>query len=131
VGLSGRGAAAGAVIGGLLRGVLTFINLGAGGGTLLVLMCLPSVGIGALCGVVAGATGHPIKGAIVGFVFAGLMFWLFVMPVAFLASMFGLAGKVEQFSFPYLLQRAIVGAVAGAAGGALGQQSQAGRYPVS
>jgi hypothetical protein len=120
-GRSRRGALVGAGIGGLLRGGLTFVNLGGLGTSsdawpFLGVVSLPSLVIGAICGALAGCSRSPARGALWGAVLAALTFVAFAAPTALVAGFFGAADKVEQFSLPYLLQRVVAGAVAGAVG---------------
>jgi len=111
-----RGALIGAGVGGVLRGALVFLDLKGEGGVLLLFVVLITVAIGALCGALAGTSRTIVRGAVWGALLAGGMFALFILPVAFIASLFDAGGTVEKFSLPYLLERAAAGAIAGAVG---------------
>jgi hypothetical protein len=105
----------GAVLGGLARGLLAFFNLHGqdGWGMLILPLCFPSILLGALCGGLAGASRTPLRGAVWGGILSAVSFTVFVIPIAWVFTLFGGAGMVEEFTLPYLLQRVLLGAAVG------------------
>ena len=82
---------------------------------------IPSAVIGLLVGVIAGATGKPLRGAAIGAVLSGVVFVLFMLPcvsvIGFLSPQDG--REFLSGTLPYALQMALAGAIAGGAGGAV------------
>ena len=109
------GALVGGVVGALVRGGFTFYNLRAGG-ELGLLAAMPSAGIGFLCGAVAGGFCRAWMGALLGAVLSAGVFALFLLPFAYVFSV----ERVGDFTWYYLIQRAVAGAVAGGIGGWIG-----------
>jgi hypothetical protein len=116
--LSVAGAGVGALVGALARAAVVLLNVGDGPG--LGFLALPSAGIGALVGAVAGATGRPLRGAVVGAVLSGVVFELFMFACASAIGHFDPEGarKFLGATLVYALEMAAAGALAGAAGGA-------------
>ena len=125
--LSAAGAGVGALVGALARAAVVRLNLGDAQG--LGFLALPSAGIGALVGAIAGATGRPLRGALVGAVLSGVVFELFVFACASAIGRFNPEGarKFLAATFAYALEMAAAGALAGAAGGAAGLRAARGR----
>ena len=121
-----NGAFVGAMLGGVTRGLLAFYNMGGDWSLfiLLALLCVPSVALGALCGGLAGASRTPLRGVLWGGLLAGLTFAAFVVPVAWIATLFNAAKKVEQFSMPLLAQRVFLGALVGAVAAEIGRRGR-------
>ncbi len=84
-----NGGFVGALMGGLGRGMIAFCNLqgysGDGRWVLVIVLCIPSVLLGALCGGLAGASRTALRGTLWGGLLSGLSFATFVIPVAWLA----------------------------------------------
>ena len=114
----------GGFVGAILRALVMCVNFHWYGGNFLALMCLVSAVLGGLCGAVTAGSHTVLRGALWGGVVSGLSFAMFVFPIAFVASFFGAAGSVERFSMPYLLERAAVGAIAGAIGAFVKQHNR-------
>lgn len=121
-----NGVFVGALLGGFSRGLLAFYNMGGDWSLFIVLalLCVPSAALGALCGGLAGNSQTPLRGALWGALLSGLSFAAFVVPVAWVASLFNAAGKVEQFSLPLLLQRVVLGALVGFAAAEIGRRGR-------
>ena len=123
-----NGGFVGALMGGLGRGIIAFFNLhgysGEGWWFVVLILCIPSVLLGALCGGLAGASRTALRGTLWGGLLSGLSFAAFVIPIAWLAELFHAANKVEQFSLPYLLQRVVLGAVLGGLAVFIGQRGR-------
>lgn len=113
----------GGMIGGLVcafvRGGITLFNL-QGGAEIGFLASLPSAGIGFLCGAVAGSFCRWPLGAMLGAFLSAGVFGLFVIPVAYVFSLFGAAHDVGTFTFSFFIQKAFAGAIAGGIGGYTG-----------
>jgi hypothetical protein len=114
----------GAIAGGLARGVVVAFHVGVSS----LWLAFPSAGIGALVGAIAGATGRPGKGAIVGATLSALIFGLVIMTASRLLDLVGTAvgeagagGPFLAWSLPYFLQMAVAGAIGGSIGGAAGK----------
>jgi hypothetical protein len=122
----------GALIGALVcafgRAGVVLINIGEAG-TVAVLVSLASAAIGLLIGAIAGAFAKPVKGALIGALLSGIIFELFMLPCAHL---FGTVGDVfgnqdvgRDFlasTWPYFLEMAAAGAIAGTIGGLVGMR---------
>jgi len=125
---SGTGALVGAVAGALLRGLVVMLNLGA---EAPVMFAIPSAAIGVLVGIIAGATGQPLRGALVGAVLSAVVFELVMMPC------FALAGLLDEInadlstsrlflrSLLYAAEMGVAGALAGGLGGWAGRRRAA------
>lgn len=123
--ISVEGAAVGAVVAAVGRALVVLYWLGPGVGAFVA---LPSAGIGLLVGTIAAAPGKPWTGAAVGFVLSALVFELFLWSCASGVNMLGSlvgeerAGQDLLISvIPYMLLMGVAGAIAGGAGGAVGQ----------
>jgi hypothetical protein len=114
------GGLTGALIGAVIRGAFTFLNL-QDAGLFGLLSSLPSAGIGFLCGAIAGCFCHVWKGIFLGAFLSAGMFGLFVLPFAFLFHIFDAVEKVGEFTWLYFVQKAIAGAIAGGLGGFVGR----------
>jgi hypothetical protein len=114
------GGLVGGVFGGLIRGWFTSQNLQPSG-LFELLVSLPSASIGLLCGAIAGAFCRPLLGALVGAGLSAGVFGLFLLPIGYLLALVGAPFVVAEFSWPFLLQKAVAGAIAGAIGGLVGQ----------
>lgn len=123
--VSGTGAAVGAAVGFFARGAVVLLNFGAAGAVLGIL-ALPSAAIGALAGAIAGATGKPVRGALVGAVLSGIVFEFFMFACASLIGQFDrkTGGDFLTHTLVYGLEMAIAGAIAGGLGGAVGSRSE-------
>jgi hypothetical protein len=119
--VSGTGAAVGAVLGAFARGAVVLLNLWAHGADRLAAFALPSAGIGLLVGGIAGATGKPLLGAIVGALLSGVVFEFFMCACA--SALGGReGGRVLSDTLIYGLEMALAGALAGGLGGAAGRK---------
>lgn len=118
------GAAVGGLAGAVIRGGMTHSHLREGD-ALGLLASLPSAGIGFLCGALAGCWCRGLTGVVLGSALSAGIFVLFVLPVAFLAAIFGAGGKVVDFSWPLLVEKAVAGGVAGGLGGFVGGWTRA------
>ena len=92
------GGMVGGLVGAFVRGGITLYNL-RDGAEIGLLASLPSAGIGFLCGAVAGCFCRWRLGASIGAFLSAGVFGLFVMPVAYVFSLFGAADKVSTFTF--------------------------------
>lgn len=131
-----NGAFVGALLGGLLRWLLAIFNLGGGDGSwfkatgdsgwylVLGLLCIPSAVLGAMCGALAGASRTPLRGLLWGGLLSGITFAALVAPIAMIVALFGAAGKVEQFSLPFLIQRVVLGALVGLVAAEMGRRGR-------
>lgn len=122
--ISGTGAAVGAAIGFVARGAVVLLNLGGAVGP-FGMLALPSAGIGALAGAIAGATGRPLRGALVGAILSGVIFEFFMFACASLIGGFSqkASGDFLTQTVVYGLEMAIAGALAGGIGGAVGKRT--------
>ena len=128
--ISATGALVGALICAAGRAGVVMLNIGEAG-TLAILVSLASAAIGLLVGAIAGAFANPLKAALVGAMLSGVIFELFMLPCAHLFGTFGdVIGKVDAgknfliSTWPYFLEMAGVGAIAGAIGGLVGKRRQ-------
>lgn len=122
--ISVEGALVGAGVGALGRALVVFAFVGP-----IIIIALPSAGIGLLVGAIAGALGKPLYGALLGFMLSAFVFELFMFACA---SALGAIGKVLgdnkiQMDFlthmlPYMLLMGLAGSAAGALGGMVGQK---------
>ncbi len=117
------GGLVGGVLGALVRGWFTSQNLQQSG-VFELLVCLPSAGIGLLCGAIAGAFCRPLLGALIGAGLSAGVLGLFLLPIGYLLTLLGSPDAIAEFSWPYLLQKAVAGAIAGAVGGYVGKRFQ-------
>ena len=128
--LSGVGALVGAAVGAGLRGGFTLFNLRFGDAAhqaLALIAFLPSVAVGPLSGGIAGALAKPGWGALLGAGISAGLFGLCVLPWAVLLESAGAGGELTAFTWPYFLQKAAAGAIAGTVGGYIGARSLAAR----
>lgn len=119
---SGVGAAVGAVVGAAARGTIVLWHLGDAA-TQIPALLIPSATIGLLVGGIAGATGKPLRGAVVGAILSGLVFEVFMLPcVSIIGLLFSQSDSTEFWrgSLSYALEMALAGAVAGGVGGGIG-----------
>lgn len=122
--ISGRGAGVGALIGAVGRALVVLAWLGPQAGVVM----LPSAAIGVLVGLIAGALGKPVRGAVVGFVLSAVVFELFMFACASVVGDFATAfgekdpkGQFLSSVLPYMLLMGLAGAAAGGIGGAAGR----------
>ena len=131
------GAAVGAVVCAIVRGGFTAYNLESATtesaasfarGTLGFFALAPSIGIGALCGAIAGATCDRSLGAVVGAALSAGILLLFLLPFGACIGMFetffgttDMGESLEAFTAIYFVQKGIAGAIGGAAGGFAGE----------
>lgn len=122
---SGMGAIVGACLGALCRAVVVWANLGIG---ISITFVLPSASIGVLVGLIAGGTGRPLRGLLLGGILSGLIFELFMLPCASLIGTFGsltgdasMQGEFLRRATLYALEMGLAGAVAGGLGALAGQ----------
>jgi hypothetical protein len=125
--ISGMGALVGAIVGFIARGAVVVLNFPVSGHA-LAFIALPSAMIGALVGGIAGATGRPLRGALVGAILSGVVFEAFMLTCA---SLIGQFSPQEGSNFladtlKYGLEMGIAGAVAGGIGGWVGRTNAAG-----
>jgi hypothetical protein len=117
--LSAEGAMIGALIGAIARSAVVFLHLG---GSAPLAFYLPSAAIGILVGFIAGATGNPWRGAVVGALLSGVVFELFMLSCA---SLIGIISKkhAEDFVWStaiFALEMGAAGLLAGGIGGWVG-----------
>jgi hypothetical protein len=116
-----EGAVIGALAGAVLRGSVIPLHLMALGApaALPAALFVPSAVLGALSGGIAGATGHPGRGAVVGALLSAgiyLAFW-----VSCLSLLSGCLSDSEQAQgWVVAVEMAVAGAIAGAVGGLAG-----------
>ncbi len=114
--LSTTGAVVGALAGAVTRGGLVLVHLdeltGATG-----LLVLTAAIVGGFIGVLAGMTGRPVSGTLIGAIVSGVMF-LVTLPAAAVMSFLG-AGTMAR-----LLEVVGAGALAGLIGGAAGPRAR-------
>ncbi len=129
--ISGTGSVVGALVGAVARGAVVCFWLGGVAG----IVALPSAGIGLLVGAIAGATGKPLRGAVVGAVLSGIVFELFLCACASVLGdvrkLFGQNGNEADFlraALPFTLSMGLAGALAGGIGGAAGG-ANSGNHP--
>lgn len=131
------GAIAGALVCAIVRSGFTAYNLesattesatGLLRGTLGFFAFAPSMGIGALCGAIAGATCDRGMGAVLGAALSAGILYLFVLPfgacIGLIESVFGptdMGESLEAFAMIYFIQKGLAGAIGGAAGGFAGE----------
>jgi hypothetical protein len=128
--ISGSGAAVGALVGGVGRAAVVLISVGVVGyhgpvaGALAVLAMASGV-IGLLVGAIAGATGKPLLGAVVGALLSGAVFEMFMCACASLLGSLSQRAGADFFqeTLVYGLQMAIAGALAGGIGGWVGSMN--------
>jgi hypothetical protein len=103
------------------------LNLGA---QVPLVFLLPSAVIGILVGCIAGGTGRPLRGALLGAVLSAVVFELFMLPCASVLGRFGsitgdqdAEGKFLRETLVYGLEMALAGALAGGIGGLLGKSA--------
>ena len=118
--LSLVGACVGASVGGVGRAALAAYHLTDA--RRLGALVLIAAGIGILIGAVAGLSGKPVPGAVIGAVLS-LVVYLGNLQVIGLLALLG-AGSV-----PSLLEALALGALAGGIGGAAGQRAATRRLP--
>src|SRR5262249_60326596 len=89
---------------------------------------LPTAVIGILVGSIAGSTGRPLRGALLGAVLSGVVFELFMLPCASVIGTFGsitgdrdAGGKFLRETLLYGLEMAVAGALAGGLGVLVGK----------
>ena len=110
--LSMTGAAAGAVVGGISRGAIAAVHLTDTSGDLGQLVLIAAA-LGIVIGGLAGATGRPLLGAVVGAALSGVVF-------AATVSVVWIFALVGAGTLPRLLEILAAGALAGGIGGAVG-----------
>jgi hypothetical protein len=122
-----QGALAGGVACALLRTGFTWYNYenavnasNEAREALASLAFVPSVGIGFMCGAVAGSTGKVWKGAIVGGGLSAAVLVLVLLPVQYVCSLFGYGAWLAQFTAVYFVQKTVAGVLGGAFGGYIG-----------
>lgn len=125
--VSGVGAIVGAVVGVVARGAVVVLNLHPDQS--FAMIALPSAAIGALVGGIAGATGRPIRGALVGAFLSGVVFEAFMLTCASLIGQFSPegAGDFLNVTLKYGLEMAVAGAIGGGIGGQVGSSRDAAR----
>ena len=112
------------------RAGVVLLNIGEVN-TLTILISLPSAAIGLLVGAIAGAFASPGKGALIGAILSGIIFELFMLPCVFvfgtIGDVFGNYDAGSSFlvsTWPYFIEMAAVGAIAGAIGGVVGKRQK-------
>ena len=130
--ISPLGVVVGALVCAVCRGGVVLLNVALHVSEELqptaIWFALLSAGIGLVVGALAGMFSGPWRGALVGALFSGFLFELFMLPCAFACEMIGgLTGekgagvKFLAGVWPYLLEMAAAGAVAGAISGIVGK----------
>lgn len=128
--ISAEGAMIGALIGAIARSAVVFLHLG---GNAPLAFFLPSAAIGILVGFIAGATGNPWRGAVVGALLSGVVFELFMLSCA---SLIGFISQkhAEDFLWStaiYALEMGAAGLLAGGIGGWVGTINEQSASPLS
>ena len=128
--ISGAGAMVGAVVGFVARGAVVVMNLHPGQS--FAIIALPSAAIGALVGGIAGATGRPLRGLLIGAFLSGVVFEVFMLTCASLIGQFSPreGGNFMIDTLKYGLEMAVAGAIAGGIGGQVGSSRDAARAGV-
>ena len=117
------GALVGAILGGIGRAALTIYHLG-GVSSEAIAPLLAVAAIGIVVGGLAGMTGRPLLGAVVGAALS-LLVHLGTLPVRLMMRALQVAGTASMAEV--VVVGAVVGAIAGAVGRAAGQRGPGGR----
>lgn len=117
--ISAEGAMIGALTGAIARSAVVFLHLG---GSAPLAFYLPSAAIGILVGFIAGATGNPWRGALIGALLSGVVFELFMVSCA---SLIGTISQKDAEDFIwataiFALEMGAAGLLAGGIGGWIG-----------
>lgn len=118
--ISPVGALVGGVVGAVARSAVVLYHLQDVARDMPAFL-VPSGAIGLLVGAIAGASGRPMRGAAIGAVLSGLVFELFMTPLASFIGLFSHQAGADFLghTIPYALQMAVAGALAGVVGGAI------------